>query len=71
MSDFVLRTRLGAPIFTTDDKGRALSEAYRLRDTYPGAYVVEVFTPPPIERRIWTDRQEKAGNVTPFVRRTA
>ena len=58
--DYIIRTRLGAPIYTTDDRRKAVAEAARLRDTYPGCYLVEVVT---TERRIWTDRQADAGNV--------
>lgn len=63
MTDFIIKTRIGTPIYTTSDKSLALSEVNRLRETYPGLYLIEVFTPPPVERRIWTDRQAQAGNV--------
>lgn len=56
-SNFILKTRYGAPIYTTDDRRKALAEAMRQRETYPGLYLVEEIVPPPVERRIWTDRQ--------------
>jgi hypothetical protein len=54
--DFIVKTRLGAAIFTTDDRKKAVAEANRLRDEFPGCYVTEFIQPPPVERRIWSDR---------------
>jgi hypothetical protein len=56
---FILRTRYGVAIYTTDDRRKALAEAMRQRDDFPGCYLVEQVIPPPVERKIWTDRQSR------------
>lgn len=52
--DFELRTAAGARICTFSERSRAVAEAGRVADEFPGLKVVRVEHLAPIERTVWT-----------------
>lgn len=54
-TDYVVRTAVGAALYTTDSQDLALKFARENRERWPGLYV-ETVTVNTTTRRLWTDR---------------
>lgn len=54
-TDFIVKTAVGEPFYTTDSKDLALKFARENRERWPGLYV-EAVTVNTTTRRLWTDR---------------